>query len=50
MNGVLKKIEYPTGGYVEFDWESNQMKYLGNTEYDGPQINTSYTQSEKKIR
>ena len=36
--GSLTKITYPTGGYVEFDWESNDFKYLSDIVYKGPSL------------
>jgi hypothetical protein len=32
--GVLNKIEYPTGGFKEFGFESNTFSYFGNTPVD----------------
>jgi hypothetical protein len=33
--GVLKKIQYPTGGYTEFEFESHRFEELGATQYAG---------------
>ena len=44
-NGVLTKIIYPTGGFSEFEWENNIMKYVGSSEYKGT---LSTTKSIKK--
>ncbi len=33
--GILTKINYPTGGYTELDWESNTINYVGTTEFSG---------------
>ena len=33
--GVLTRIMYPTGGYTQLEWESNDFKYLNSTSYHG---------------
>ena len=33
--GVLNKITYPTGGYTQLVWESNQFSYLKTIKYEG---------------
>ena len=33
--GVLNKITYPTGGYTQLVWESNDFSYLGSVRYEG---------------
>lgn len=33
--GILTKINYPTGGYTEFDWESNSIEKSGTTSFPG---------------
>ncbi len=33
--GVLRKINYPTGGYTELNWELNDYSYQGNIKVDG---------------
>lgn len=32
---TLIKIIYPTGGYTQLDWESNDFSYLGAVKYEG---------------
>ena len=40
----LKRINFATGGYTEFEWESNTFNYLKNLEYKGD-LNTPYVTS-----
>lgn len=38
QKGILTKITYPTGGFTEFVWESNDFAYLGSATYKGPHL------------
>ena len=44
VEASLRRITYATGGYTEFEWESNTFSYLGGTEYTG-KINSDLTTS-----
>ncbi len=44
---VLTKISYPTGGYTEFEWESNSFSYLNSAEYTG---NLNQSQQITKVK
>ncbi|WP_406845314.1 DUF5977 domain-containing protein [Flavobacterium soyae] len=35
LTGLLKKLTYPTGGSVEFEYENNQFQYLGQNYLSG---------------
>lgn len=41
--GSLKRIEYATGGYTEFEWESNNLGYLQSIPYYGSINETQIT-------
>ncbi len=39
--GALKKIEYPTGGSTEFEWESHEYGFFNNQQVEKPEQSTN---------
>ena len=48
--GALKRIEYPTGGSTEFEWESHEYGFFNNQQVEEPdQTTTSILQTDTLI-